>query len=720
MKHKIFSLFLALAASILTITASDKIEIDGIYYLINTLATQYKVLVSYRGDYPTEYPDEYSGDIVIPSSINYNGNTYTVTSISSDAFAECTGLTSVVIPNTVTDIDYNAFWGCTALISAIIPNSVRQIGNSAFSGCTSLTSVSVPNSVTKIEYNAFFNVPNVVYDGEASWPTNNTWWGAKSLNGFVDGWLVYSDESKTKLLACSTAATGEITIPSSVTEIGEKAFRDCVGITSITIGNSVTTIGEWAFAECTGLTSVVIPESVIEIGGYAFWNCLGLTSVTIGSSVTTIGDNAFSDCTGLTSVIIPNSVTTIGSSAFAYCRSLLSIEIPNSVTSIGDWAFEMMPNISYFGDATGSPWGARSVNGYIDGWLVYSDDAKTNLLSCSFVATGAIEIPNSVTNIQYSAFVNCKNVTSITIPNSVESIGYSAFSGCSDLTGVNIPNRITSIENWTFSGCISLISIEIPHTITSIGNYAFYSCRSLTSIEIPNGVTSIGERAFFGCRDLTTIICEAVIPPDCMNGVFGGDGYNPGLDKSICLLYVPFDSMDEYKEAYQWIDFGDNIQPIQAPEVPVTEIEAEPTDNSVVIEWPEVTGATEYIIQIWKGEELICTLSFNEIGQLLSISFDKKAGKNTPKTAAQTATGWQYTIGGLEAGTEYTYIVTAKNGETELFKDEKQFTTTMATAIDEIINDKMNKCENAKIIIGGHLFILRDGVLYNVHGARVE
>ncbi|MBQ6977053.1 MAG: leucine-rich repeat domain-containing protein, partial [Paludibacteraceae bacterium] len=162
---------------------------------------------------------------------------------------------------------------------------------------------------------------------------------------------------------------------------------------------------------------------LICIGDYAFYNCRSLTSVTIPNSVTSIGEWAFYDCSSLTSVTIGNSVTSIGEKAFYECSSLTSIEIPNSVTSIGNSAFETVPSIIYNGTATGRPWGARSLNGYIEGNLVYADATKTTLLACFAAVEGEIVIPNSVTSIGDYAFYNCRSLTSVTIPNSVTSIG---------------------------------------------------------------------------------------------------------------------------------------------------------------------------------------------------------------------------------------------------------------------------------------------------------
>ena len=629
---KLFTLFLALATSVGTLFAASGtcghnltwdltdsvLTISGTGAMINYEMNNYN-----NNDFPAPWSSYRSS--ITSAVINE-----CVTSIGEWAFDGCSKLTSIIIPNTVTSIGNGAFYGCSSLTSVKIPNSVTSIGNGAFYGCSGLTSVTIPNSVTSIGSGAFNNVPNIAYEGTAT----GSPWGAKCVNGFVDGWFVYSDNTRTTLLACSAVATGEITIPNSVTSIGNSAFENCIGLTSVEIPNSVTNIGErtfsgcskltsvtipnsvlsigsnafsscskltsvhisdlatwckiafgsssanplfyahklylngelvtdlvipnsvtsigdyafydctgltsvtipnsvtsignvafggcsgltsvtppnsvtsignYAFQNCTGLTSVTIPNSVTSIGNYAFQNCTGLTSVTIPNSVTSIESSVFHSCTGLTSVTIPNTVTSIGSYAFAYCTGLTSVTIPNSVTSIESSAFYNVPNIAYDGTATGSPWGAKSVNGFAEGWLVYSDNTKTTLQVCSTAATGEITIPNSVTSIGQNAFDVCKKITSVILPNSLTSIGQSAFSGCTGLTSVTISNSITSIESSAFSGCSSLTSVTIPNSVTSIGSSAFSNCKSLTAVIIPNSVTSIGNGAFYGCSSLTSV-----------------------------------------------------------------------------------------------------------------------------------------------------------------------------------------------------------------------
>ena len=256
---KIKKLLPVLLMSIMSVSAfAEEALIDGIKYDLSTETLNAEVIRN--SDNP------YSGDIIIPDKINYNGNTYNVTSIGYEAFCECYGLKSVVIPNSVTSIDERAFYECYGLKSVVIPNSITSIGRYVFYGCTGLTSVTIPNSVTSIVEYAFGCCTGlesiIVEDGNTVYDSRN------NCNAIIE------TETNTLLQGCNNTV-----IPGSVTSIGDYAFLLCEGLTSVTIPNSVTSIGDWAFNYCTGLTSVTIPNSVTSIGMGAFYCCTGLTSV---------------------------------------------------------------------------------------------------------------------------------------------------------------------------------------------------------------------------------------------------------------------------------------------------------------------------------------------------------------------------------------------------------------------------------------------------------
>ena len=209
---KFFTLFLALVAS-LQLFAYDT-QIDGIYYNIYNGDNPYAE-VTYL-NYGSSNSTAYQGDVVIPSSIVYNGTTYPVTSISDRAFYCCSSLTSVIIPVGVAAIRYDTFSECYSLTSVTIPNSVISIGDYAFNNCSSLTAVTIPNSVTSIGYEAF----------------------------------------------CNCSSLTSVTIPNSVTSIGSEAFRNCSSLNSVTFPNSVTSIGGSAFSGCSSLCTIIVDGEI--------------------------------------------------------------------------------------------------------------------------------------------------------------------------------------------------------------------------------------------------------------------------------------------------------------------------------------------------------------------------------------------------------------------------------------------------------------------------
>lgn len=477
---------------------ADAVEIDGIYYILDTQIKLAEV---------TSNPTKYSNTIVIPEVVDYEGVKYRVKRIGDFAFQNNTDLLSVTIPNSVWRIGSGAFFGCNRLIGITIPKSVTYIGEHAIEGCTSLETI-----VVEVE--------------------NNKYDSRDNCNAIIE------TSTNTLILGCKNS-----TIPNNVTNIGNRAFRDCE-IRKITIPGSVTTIGEGAFSGCRHLTSINFPSSLKTIGEDSFSDCYELKSLYIPSSVSSIGDNAFNDCgdledikvdaenkfydsrkdcnaiiqtstntilRGCQNTIIPNDVTTIGEYAFSGFNGLTSIDIPNSIISIGNGAF--------------------------------SNSALTS-----------ITIPSSVTCINYETFLGCKNLTSIHIPNSVNKIESKAFWWCSNLTSIDIPNSVTSIERETFYHCIKLESANIPNSITSIKYSAFRDCRALTSITIPNSVIMIDSNAFSGCTGLNSIICEITNPFEISENVFSSISYSEGV------LTVPAGTKAKYQSTKYWNKFTNIVE----------------------------------------------------------------------------------------------------------------------------------------------------------------
>ena len=287
--------------------------------------------------------------------------------------------------------------------------------------------------------------------------------------------------------AFRSAAMNSITIPDSVTSIGDGAFDSCRGLTSIILGNGVTTISDYMFSQCDSLESINIPNNVTSVGNYAFENCTSLKSVTIGEGVTSIGNSAFQFCNSLTSINIPNNVTSIGRGAF-YFSGLETVVISESVTSISEETFSDCNSLT----TVSLPAGLTSIG-------------SGAFASCSSLET--IEIPNSVTSIEHDAFMQ-SGLTSITIPGSVANIDYQAFYACISLKSVTLEEGVKSIGNNAFNNCPALTTITLPASLTSLGSSPFADCSSLSSINVVSG--NMNYKSIDGVLytyDGSTIVC---------------------------------------------------------------------------------------------------------------------------------------------------------------------------------------------------------------------
>ena len=572
--------------------------------------------------------------MVIPSSVEYDGITYTVTSIGAQAFMNCKSLTAVTIPSSVIAIDGSAFSGSAlykdesnweneclyvdnCLISAkrtlsgscAIKEGTRLLASSAFSACASLTAIDIPNSVVIIGKAAFRNcsaLTSVTIPSGVTSIEDNTFSECTSLSSITLPNTI-TRIGDFALSNCSTLVSFDM--PSRVQSIGKAAFRECRGLTSaIVIPEGVTCIADSAFLLCTHIPSITLPQTITQIGDYAFSNCLALTSITIPKNVTKIGSFAFNYCypnaivvekgnthydsrdncnaiietasnkliKGCCNTTIPNTVTQIEGYAFVDQACPSSITIPKSVVNIGLFSFYDCYNLSSIVVENGNP-----IYDSRDNCNAIIETASNNLMKGCVNTT----IPNTITSIGdyafYDVFSLGDNPVSIVIPNSVKSIGNAAFRYCTKLVSVALPEGLTSIGHYVFYACYDLANINFPNSMTDIGDYAFYRCFPLKSVVIPDNVTSVGNCAFYGCTDLEylsigsgvqtfgwnvfentydlkTVICKIVEVP-VVQFYFSGTVF------ADATLYVPAESIEEYKADYTWGKFGTILPLDQAP-----------------------------------------------------------------------------------------------------------------------------------------------------------
>ncbi len=241
--------------------------------------------------------------ITLPSSMRMG--------IGMEAFASCSSLTSIDIPNGIDSIGYGAFHNCSGLKSVSIPDSVTRIDAHAFRNCSSLKNISIPNSVTTISMYAFFDCDSLE---EIVIPENVT-----ALNE-----AVFSN--------CDSLTS--VTIEGRLTIIGEGAFGACVNLTDFTIPETVSIIKQKAFSRCTSLEEITIPKYVESVGWQAFYGCINLEEVIIQPGVELVYNGAFSNCSNLKHISIPNTVTSLGQGTLRDCTSLTEIVIPESVSTL--------------------------------------------------------------------------------------------------------------------------------------------------------------------------------------------------------------------------------------------------------------------------------------------------------------------------------------------------------------------------------------------------
>ncbi len=518
-----------------------------------------------------------------------------VTRIADHLLHNCPGITEMIIPNTVTVIEKNAFDSCANLAQVTIPGSVAVIETGAFAECGSLRKVVIPDSVTEVGSSAFYNCVNlaeVILSKHLATLGLNAFSKCSALTSIeipksleqttlsLDGHGgVFRECGNLKSISFENGTTQivrwifaycdgleEITIPDTVTKIGNAVFYSCKNLRTVNISGNVTEIGSSVFRECLALQEIVIPDSVTSIGTNAFYGCVNLSKVTLSKNLKSLGYHAFYDCNALTAVEIPKSLeraeTTMEGSGgvfvnctslksvsfesgrtkiprylFAYCRGLEEIVIPDTVQTIESSAFRGCVNLTKIDLQDGLTQIGNSV-----------------FLDCS--ALKDVVIPESCTTIGNSAFENCINLASavlpskldriseglfrnsgvnkIDLPDTVSVIEVNAFRECAALTEIKMPANLQIIENYAFQGCTALAAVTFPENLQSIGRNAFSNCNALTAVTIPDSVRSLGDYLFAECellRDVTLGTGITIIPSYAFN-------LCPSLTKIVIPYYV--------------------------------------------------------------------------------------------------------------------------------------------------------------------------------------
>ena len=533
-----------------------------------------------------------------------------------------------------------------------------------------------------------------------------------------------------------TSSTTDLTLPSysangiKVTQIRPEAFKGNTLLTSVTIPDTITVIGDNAFNGCTNLASVSIPDSVMTIGNDAFLNtaminnqtglkyaddwlveCDSITGSTleIKDGTKGIANNAFPINMSVTTVTLPDGLLSIGESNFSSLFFMNSVNLPDSLVNIGDYAFsgsKISGNVTLpttlktigkeaFKGCTGITSLTVQGNSLTIGSSAFKDCTGITSLTlssgissigqyafsgCSSVAN-AITIPGTVSSISDYAFSGC-SVTSVNISSGVTSIGANAFEGCSAMTSVSIPDTVTSLGEKSFSSCTSLSSVTIPSSVTSIGNYSFLSCNALKSVNVnsgnanyssidgvllnkagttiicypasktdliytvPDSVTTIGDYAFYNCT-LNTLKMGVNVT-GVAEGAFYccynlADVYYSGTESQWNAINIVSTNNNPFTSAEVHYNYGSTSLP---PELSLQSH----TDTSVTLFWTKVDGEDGYIIERQNGS------NWSQVAKI---------------TDASTET---YTVSGLSAATDYTFRICSYIGDVK--SDYTTFTTS--------------------------------------------
>lgn len=529
-------LILLMSLSLFSRAWADEVQIDGIYYDLDRGAMTANVICPYD----KEPAEAYIGSVVIPMTVTEktgDKETFTVTGINDNAFASCTGLTEVTVPETVTTIGSSAFSGCTSLKSARLSDNIISIGDYAFAECASLQEINCPASLTDIQ--------------------GGTFSGCVSLNAFV--------------------------IAASVMNIDYRAFEKCLELKHLTIADGTEVLASvTAFSEMP-LESLYLGRPV----EYGSFNVTALETLSIGSAVETIPDGMFSGASNLSSLTIADGVKNIGNSAFSGCTSLQTLSLPASVDSIGWTTFSGCSALTYidlnkvmrFGNGAFSGCSALKSFNMPEGMTAVPDDFLsycTNLES--------VTLPSTVISIGSNAFRGCP-LTSVYIPDGVTCIKYMAFGECKSMDNLSFGSNMRYIEDGAFYKCRKINEIRYRGTLADWLKISFGSASRpypedtnplsytetfkiydadkgdympLTDIVIPEGTDSIPALSLCGCKGFVSLEIPQAVE------YIGADAFSwSGLKKAV----IRAKSIHKFAFCYtklSEVTLGEDLEEIQS------------------------------------------------------------------------------------------------------------------------------------------------------------
>ena len=586
---------LLVACCVATATAvhAANITVDGINYTTKndgTATIAKYTIIKATADTPADTLF-YSGDIVIPEKISYEGTEYTVVGTAANAFLDCREMTSLQLPATCVTIGRNCFKGCTSLLTSPIPSTANNIGTGVFNGCTSLEEITIVPGWSKPVSEEFANCPNlkrfIIAEGENAVVMKVTAFGASAearvaINSIeyiymgrnVDASAYVNNEQPFHNLG----ALKTLVIGGETTTIQGTTFQGCTALNNVSFepNNKVSSIGSSAFASCTSLTSIDIPHAVTSIEQSTFNGCRNLQSVSMGEDVTSIGITAFYNTglrtfhfpTALTSIgqsafentqlngeiMLPDQLTTIGTQAFASTQ-IEHVIIPASVTSIGTGAFAPIPTLANITLADGNTSfkldngvllnanGTRLLVSAHEGEIsdYYSNGTVTNIdnYGLAYAPFTSVDLP-ALTTIGNYGFAY-SDIESYTLESNV-TVGQNVFAG-SALKEMIIAEGRNEIPQGLCAGCQQLTSVTLPTTTTNMMRNCFEGCTALEEMEIPANVNYMEPGSV--PATIKTLRVLNVNTPALAAGVF-----NESQSDVICK--VAPGSVDAFKNANQW------------------------------------------------------------------------------------------------------------------------------------------------------------------------